>query len=48
MEQYSLLILFVAMIVVWLFAWQPWNKRPDDDLSQGTQDHKDEDSGRRR
>jgi hypothetical protein len=47
MEQYSLLILFVAMIVVWLFAWQPWKKRPDD-LSQGEPDHKDEDSGRRR
>lgn len=48
MEQYSLLILFLTMIAVWLFTWQPWKKRPDDDLSQGAQDHRDEDNGRRR
>ncbi|WP_293364926.1 hypothetical protein [Phenylobacterium sp.] len=48
MEQYSLLILFVTMIAVWLFAWQPWAKRPDDELSQDAPDPNDQDNGRRR
>lgn len=48
MEQYSLLILFVAMIVVWLFAWQPWVKRPDDEASRDAQDPNHEDRGRGR
>ncbi len=48
MEQYSLLILFLSMIAVWLFSWQPWKKRPGDELSQGPPDQKDEDRDRRR
>lgn len=46
MEPYSLLILFLSMLVVWIFTWQPWKKRPSDELSQGSQDPKDEDAGR--
>jgi hypothetical protein len=29
MEQYALLILFIAMLVIWWWAWAPWKKRPD-------------------
>jgi hypothetical protein len=28
MEQYALLILFIAMIVIWWWSWAPWKKRP--------------------
>lgn len=34
MEPYSLLILFVAMVVVWWFTWAPWRAKSRDESSQ--------------
>lgn len=27
MEQYSLLIIFGAMVAIWWFSWAPWKSR---------------------
>ena len=48
MEPYSLLIIFLAMVAIWWFAWAPWKKRPGDELSQAPQDQTDEEPRRRR
>lgn len=37
MEPFSLLILFVAMIVVWIWTWAPWKPHTDDPLDLGRQ-----------
>ena len=36
METYALLILFLAMVAIWLWSWAPW-KKPDGKLSKPDQ-----------
>lgn len=47
MEQYSLLIIFMTMVVIWWVTWAPWTKRKPRDESPPGRDGAKTDRERR-